>query len=84
MCCFYMGIVNIALALAFVKQANVEKSAPNHPGKPLHPQANVGKKCPRPSWQAFTPTPLTGSADMETTQLKRGLPLATQTQPFQD
>ena len=53
-----------------VKRANVEKSAPNHPGKPLHPQANVGKKCPKPSWQAFT-----GNAhDMETTHFKKGLP----------
>ena len=30
-----------------------KKSAPNHPSKPLYPQANVGKKCPKPSWQAI-------------------------------
>ena len=27
------------------------KSAPNDPGKPLHSQANVGKKVPKPFWQ---------------------------------
>ena len=33
-----MGIAQIALDLPpSVKQANVEKSAPNHPSKPLHP-----------------------------------------------
>ena len=34
-----MGIAQIALDRPhFVKRANVEKkSAPNHPGKPLHP-----------------------------------------------
>ena len=34
---FCMGIVQIAL-----EPVNMEK---NHPGKPLHPRANVGKKC---------------------------------------
>ena len=38
--------------------------------------ANVEKKCPKPSWQALTPPlPLTGSAHMETTHFKKGLPL---------
>ena len=36
-----MGIAQIALdfplPLPYVKWANMEKSAPNHPGKPLHP-----------------------------------------------
>ena len=32
------------------------------------------KKCPKPSWQAFTPTPLQGNAHMETTHFKKGLP----------
>ena len=31
-----------------VKQANVEKSPPNQPDKPLHPPAKVGKKWPTP------------------------------------
>ena len=39
MCWFYMGIAQIALdPPPSVKRANVEKSAPNHPGKPLHPE----------------------------------------------
>ena len=39
MCWFYMGITQIALdpPPPSVKRANVEESAPNHPGKPLHP-----------------------------------------------
>ena len=46
MCWFYMGIDQTALdPPPSVKRANVEeKSAPNHPGKPFHPRANVGKK----------------------------------------
>ena len=41
MCWFYMGIAQIALdPRPSIKQANVEKkSAPNHPGKSLHPWA---------------------------------------------
>ena len=37
----YMGIAQIALDPPphSIKRANVEKSAPNRPGKPLHPQA---------------------------------------------
>ena len=68
-----MGIAKIALDPApSVKQANVEKSAPNHPGNPLHPQANVGKKGPKPSWQAFTPPPpLRGNAFQKGASLDR-------------
>ena len=33
------------------------------------------KECPKPSWQAFTPPPLTGNAHMETRHFKKGLPL---------
>ena len=61
MCWFYMGIAQIAL-------------------DPLPPSsvklANVKKKCPKPSWQAFSKvyTPLTGNAYMETTHFKKGLP----------
>ena len=30
-----------------------KKSVPNHPGKPLHPRAYIGKKkYSKPSWQA--------------------------------
>ena len=32
----WVGIAKIAVDHPLVKQANVEKSAPNHPGKPLH------------------------------------------------
>ena len=57
MCWFYMGIAQIALDPPTLCQTGKrgKKSAQNHPGKPLHPQANVGKMCPKPSWQAFTP-----------------------------
>ena len=52
------------------------KSAPNHPGKHFDPPSikqiahlNWGtsslKKCPKPSWQAFRPPPLTGNAQIE-------------------
>ena len=77
---FYMGIAQIVLdpPIPSVKQANMEKSAPNHPGKPLHPRAMWENKCTNPSWQAFTapPRPLTGNAivRMETTHFKKGLP----------
>ena len=40
MCCFYMGIAQIALD-----------------PRPSVKQANVEKKCPKPSWQAYTPPP---------------------------
>ena len=36
MCWFYMGFAQIALDPT-IKWANVEKSALNHPGKPLYP-----------------------------------------------
>ena len=62
MCWVYMAIAQI-----------VEKSVPNHPGKPLHPRANVGKKCSKPSWPAFTP-PLSSYAHMETAHFKKGFP----------
>ena len=53
-----------------------KKSAPNHPGKPLHPRATwIKRKCPKPSWQAFTPHSLKSNAHMETTHFKMGLPL---------
>ena len=39
-------------------------------------RANVEKKCPKPSWQAFLTLtlPLTGNAHVETTHFKKGLP----------
>ena len=40
-----------------VKRAIVEKSVQNHPYTILTPPGNVGKKCPKPSWQALTPPP---------------------------
>ena len=44
---FYMGIAQIAIdPPPSVKQASVEKSAPNHPGKPFHPRETWGKKVP--------------------------------------
>ena len=66
-----MGIVQITLdpqPPPSVKQANVGKSAPNHPGKPLHPRA---------TWEKVPQTilaSLTGNAYMETTHFKKGLP----------
>ena len=75
MCWFYMGIAQISLDPPPPPLSNGQtwiKSAPNHPGKTLHPQTNMGKKCSKPSGQAFTP--LLGNAHMETTHFKKGLP----------
>ena len=73
MCWFYMGIAQIAL----------------DPPPLSVKQANVEKKCPKPSWQALTPSgkrgekvpytimaslSLSGNAHMETTHFKKGLP----------
>ena len=44
MCWVYMAIAQIAQDPPSVKRTNVEKSVPNHPGKPLHPWAYIGKK----------------------------------------
>ena len=88
MCWFYMGkdIAQIALdppplsngqtilASPYTPSQTWEKSPPNHPGKPLRPHANVGKKCSKPSSQAFT-SPPPDNAHMETTNFKKGLPL---------
>ena len=45
---------------------------------PLCQTGKRGKKCSKPSWQAFTPPPplfgLSGNARMETTHFKKGLP----------
>ena len=65
MCWVYMAIAQIAQDPPSVKRTNVEKSVPNHPGKPLHPWATWGKKVPQ--------TILTGNAHMETTHFKKGL-----------
>ena len=47
-----------------------------HPGMPLHPRTNAGKKCSKPFWQAFTPPPpFRAMPKMETTHFKKGLPL---------
>ena len=46
------------------------------PPAPLCQTGKCGKKCLKPSWQAFTPAPLTGNAHMKTTHFKKGLPLA--------
>ena len=44
MCWVYMAIAQIAQGPPSVKRTNMEKSVPNHPGKPLHPRANLCKK----------------------------------------
>ena len=44
MCWVYMAIAQIAQDPPSVKRTNVEKSVPNHPGKPLHLRANLCKK----------------------------------------
>ena len=53
-----------------------KKSTPNHSGKPLHPWANVGKKCLKPSWKAFTHRPsLSGNVHIWKQHIsKRGFP----------
>ena len=68
-----MGIAQTALDPPSVKGANMEKSAPNHPGKPLHPWANMGKNGFNPSRQALPPLP-SDNVQMETTTSKRGFP----------
>ena len=52
-----MGITQIASVPSphSVKWANVEKSVPNHPGKPIHPRVNVGKKR-APNHKLLTPS----------------------------
>ena len=75
MCWFYMGIAQLALdPPPSVKQANVEKSASNHPGKPLHPRATWEKSAQNHPGRPLTPPPLTGNAHIETTHFKKGLP----------
>ena len=47
LCWFFMGIAQIALDLPLCQTGKCEKeSAINHPGEPLHPRADVGKKVP--------------------------------------
>ena len=59
MCWVYMPIAQIAQGPPpSVKRTNVEKSAPNHPGKPLHP---------------LTPLTGNAYVYMETTHFKKGL-----------
>ena len=45
MCWFYMGFAQIALDPT-IKWANVEKSALNHPGKPLYPPLTDNSQLP--------------------------------------
>ena len=54
---------------------NVEKHCRHFcpTGPPTLSNGQTWKKCPKPSWQAFTPTPLQGNAHMETTHFKKGL-----------
>ena len=44
---------------------------------PLCQTGKHGKKCPKPSWQAFTPPPHMGDAHMETAHFKKGASLTT-------
>ena len=46
-------------------------------------QTNVEKKCSKPSWQAFTPPPLTGNAHVETTHFKKRASLRSQAPLYQ-
>ena len=67
MCWFYMGIDQIAPPFQTGK-CGKKCSKPSN--------VNMGKKCSKPSWQAFTTPPsFSGNAHMETTHLKKGLPL---------
>ena len=55
---------------------NVEESAPNHPGEPLHPLATREQKCPKLSWQASTtPPPFTGNSQYGNNIFQKGIPL---------
>ena len=54
-----MGIALIALdpPIPMVKRANVEKKVPQAVLASPYTPGQRGKKCPKPSWQAFTPPP---------------------------
>ena len=54
MCWVYMAIAQIAQDPPLCQtDKRGKKSVPNHPGKPLHPRAYIGKKkYSKPSWQA--------------------------------
>ena len=43
---FYMGIAQIALDPPLCQTGKPGKNAPNYPGKPLYPKANVEKSAP--------------------------------------
>ena len=56
----------------------MEKSALNHPGKPLHPGQMWEKSSPNHPGKPLHPPPFTGPyAHMETTHIKKGLPSLT-------
>ena len=76
MCRIHMGIAQIALDQPPLPNGQMwKKSPPNHPGKPLHSRANVRKKVPQAILaRLYTPPPLR-AMPMETTHLKKGLPL---------
>ena len=73
MCWFYMGIAQIALDPC-VKRANVEKSAPNHPGKPLHPWATWEISAPNHPGKPSHPPPLYGLCPYEGNTFQKGAP----------
>ena len=76
MCWFYMGIAQIVLdpPIPSVKQANVEKSAPKHPGKSLHPRAMWEKSAQNHPVRPLTPPPLRAMPIWKQHISKRGFP----------
>ena len=59
-CCFYNGIAQIALdpPLPPLSKGQMWKKGPQTIlASPYTPGQALGKKCPKPSWEAFTPTP---------------------------
>ena len=77
-CWFYMVIAQIALEppppLCQTRKRGKKVPQTILASPYLLPQPNVGKKCPKQSWQAFTPLPLKGNAHMET-HFEKGFPL---------
>ena len=52
-------------------------SAPNHPGKPLHPWTMWEKSAPNHPDKPLHPPPFSGKAPLETTHFKNEFPLGT-------
>ena len=57
MCGFYMGIAQIALDPPPLCQKGKREKVPQTILASPYTPGQCGKKCPKPSWQAYTPLP---------------------------